>query len=78
MFYLLSISFDLYVYREKRYSVMANNLTKHGNMNVHENYCVYFELNPSRKDNMAVGSTAMEAVKDVIVIVWKLDLQIPI
>ena len=55
MFYLLSISFDLYVYREKRYSVMANNLTKHGNMNVHENYCVYFELNPSRKDNMAVG-----------------------
>jgi hypothetical protein len=24
-------------------------------MNVHENYCVYFELNPSRKDNMAVG-----------------------
>jgi hypothetical protein len=34
---------------------MANNLTKHGNMNVHENYCVYFELNPSRKDNTAVG-----------------------
>ena len=34
---------------------MANNLTKHGNMNVHENYCVYFELNPSQKDNTAVG-----------------------
>ena len=34
---------------------MANNLTKHGNMNVHENYCVYFELNRTRKDNMAVG-----------------------
>jgi len=55
MFYLLSISFDLYVYREKSDSVMANILTKHGETNVQENYYVNFELNPSRKDNMAVG-----------------------